>query len=438
MANKTVSNICEKVTGHRKLCDRSTEIPCQSQGALTGSTKNLTEGLQNLKTLSTKELLKIAEEEEPIGKQLTDQLERKHRRELLHHLLRQKEEMQELEKNRNTAIKSDISDVGKWTGVSSVSSQPTSLSSLLMSQVPEEDEKCEEAERVNALNVPPQLEFSNMGAEIPVGDNGGNIDVRLLEENQKIVRLLRDFSLDVGSDAELGSRLQGMQHKNKDVLLNQPARIDGTRVTKCRPQKKVQQNRQSANIEPTKFNKSFKTKVCRRLAEFGNCSFGESCPFPHGAKELRMQEMKHKNFKTVWCKKFLAGYCPYGPRCCFIHHVSEKRIRAPSGPSYLPPGRNFTPNGMGTYGNEFGAYVPNGMYSPNGAFPPRPPSLSPGRNLTPNWMGMYGNEFGAYAPNGMYPPNGAFPPRHPSRMDLSRFSYCSGRHPMVFNRPYTW
>jgi len=108
--------------------------------------------------------------------------------------------------------------------------------------------------------------------------------------------------------------------------------------------------------------------------------------------------MNHKNFKTVWCKKFLAGYCPYGPRCCFIHHISEKRLRAPSRPNYLPPGRN----------------------------------------LTPNWMGIYGNEFGAYVPNGVYTPNGAFATRPPRCMDMSRFAYCPGRHPMVFNRPHTW
>jgi len=171
------------------------------------------------------------------------------------------------------------------------------------------------------------------------------------------------------------------------------------RVRKRIPQKKILKNRQSVKGESTKFQtKSIESKVCRRQAGFENCAHGESYPFPRRANELRMLEMKHKNFKTVWCKKFLAGYCPYGQRCCFIHHVSEKRIRAPSGPSYLPPERN----------------------------------------LTSNWMGMYGNKFGAYVPNGMYPPNGAFPPRPPSRMDLSRFSYYPGRHQIALNRPYTW
>jgi len=140
MTSKTVTNIYEKVTGQRKLSDISTKNPCQSLAVLTGDD---TEGLHNLKTLSIKELLKIAEEEEPIERQLTKQLERKYRRELLHHLLRQKEEMQELQKHRNIARKSYNSDLGKWTGVSHVCSQPTSLSSLLMSQVTEEYTDCD-------------------------------------------------------------------------------------------------------------------------------------------------------------------------------------------------------------------------------------------------------------------------------------------------------
>jgi len=398
MANNAAANIYEKVTGQRKLYDTSTKIPCQSQGVLTGSTKDLTEGFHNLKTLSIEQLFKIAGKES-IERQLAKQLERKHRRELLHHLLRQKEEMNELEKHRNIARKSYNLDEGQWTGVSSVRSQPTSLSSLLMSQVPENDEKCEEPEGANELDVPLWSEFSKMGAEMPMGEKGVNINGMLLEEDQKIARLLRNFSLNDGSDADLGSRLYGTRHKNKDVLLNQPAPINGTRVSKRTPPKKLQQNRQSAHRQSKKFNtKSFKTKVCQRWAEFGNCAYGESCPFPHGAKELRMQEMNRKNFKTVWCKKFLAGYCPYGPRCCFIHHISEKRIRSPSRSNYLPPGRN----------------------------------------LTPNWMGRNGNEFGAYVPNGVYPPNGAFATRPPRCMDMSRFAYCPGRHPMVFNRPHTW
>jgi len=153
MANNAAANIYEKVTGQRKLYDTSTKIPCQSQGVLTGSTKDLTEGFHNLKTLSIEQLFKIAGKES-IERQLAKQLERKHRRELLHHLLRQKEEMKELEKHRNIARKSYNPDEGQWTGISSVSSQPTSLSSLLMSQVPEKDEKCEEPEWANALDVP--------------------------------------------------------------------------------------------------------------------------------------------------------------------------------------------------------------------------------------------------------------------------------------------
>jgi len=104
-----------------------------------------------------------------------------------------------------------------------------------------------------------------MGAEMPMGDKGVNINGMLLEEDQKIAWLLQNFSLDDGSDTDLGSRLYGMRHKNKDVLLKQPARINGTRVSKRNPKKKLQQNRQFSPRQSTKLNvKSFKTKVCRK------------------------------------------------------------------------------------------------------------------------------------------------------------------------------
>ena len=31
-------------------------------------------------------------------------------------------------------------------------------------------------------------------------------------------------------------------------------------------------------------------------------------------------------YKTKYCKKYLNGYCPYGPRCLFIHDPSEAKI----------------------------------------------------------------------------------------------------------------
>jgi len=264
MANKAAVNVYEKVTGQRKLFDTSTKIPYLSQRALTRITKDLTEGLHNLKNLSIEQLIKIAEKD-PIERQLVKQLESKHRRELLHHLLRQKEEIQELEKHRNITRKSCNSDEGKWTGVSSESSQPTSLSSLLMLQVPEKEEKCEEPRGANSLDVPLYLQFSNMGGDMPVGDKGVNSNGMLLEEDQKIARVLRDFSLDDGSDAEFGSGLHGMRLKNKDALLNLPARINGTQVSNRTLTKRLQKKRLSAMRESRKFNtKSFKTEVCRR------------------------------------------------------------------------------------------------------------------------------------------------------------------------------
>jgi len=78
-------------------------------------------------------------------------------------------------------------------------------------------------------------------------------------------------------------------------------------------------------IADQKFNAELlKTEICRSWRKFGACIYGNSCHFAHGASELRVRPKPHRNYKTEMCKKFLAGYCPYGPRCCFVHNPNEQ------------------------------------------------------------------------------------------------------------------
>jgi len=84
-------------------------------------------------------------------------------------------------------------------------------------------------------------------------------------------------------------------------------------------------NKVDNTIEDQKFNADlFKTEICRSWRKFGACIYGDSCHFAHGGSELRVRPKPHRNYKTEMCKKFLAGYCPYGPRCCFVHNLKEQ------------------------------------------------------------------------------------------------------------------
>jgi len=68
----------------------------------------------------------------------------------------------------------------------------------------------------------------------------------------------------------------------------------------------------------------FKTETCRSWRKFGVCIYGDNCNFAHGFRELRPKPIPHRNYKTEMCKNFLAGHCPYGSRCCFVHNPTKE------------------------------------------------------------------------------------------------------------------
>ena len=95
----------------------------------------------------------------------------------------------------------------------------------------------------------------------------------------------------------------------------------------------------------------YKTELCRPFTETGKCKYGDKCQFSHGIKELRILT-RHPKYKTEYCRTFhtskrsfahrcafcyscrgflfAAGYCPYGPRCHFIHDIHEARAATQS------------------------------------------------------------------------------------------------------------
>lgn len=77
----------------------------------------------------------------------------------------------------------------------------------------------------------------------------------------------------------------------------------------------------------------YKTELCKRFSEFGNCRYGAKCQFAHGIAELR-HVVRHPKYKTTKCKSYWgSGHCPYGSRCRFIHEESEGYAQ----PQYSPP-----------------------------------------------------------------------------------------------------
>ncbi|XP_022884369.1 putative lipid phosphate phosphatase 3, chloroplastic isoform X3 [Olea europaea var. sylvestris] len=68
----------------------------------------------------------------------------------------------------------------------------------------------------------------------------------------------------------------------------------------------------------------FKTELCNKWQESGECPYGDNCQFAHGIKELR-PVIRHPRYKTEVCRMVLAGdICPYGHRCHFRHALTEQ------------------------------------------------------------------------------------------------------------------
>ncbi len=76
----------------------------------------------------------------------------------------------------------------------------------------------------------------------------------------------------------------------------------------------------------------YKTELCKRWLEMGQCSRGSACTFAHGRAELRRADAPVSKRRTIPCKNFWKhGYCRYGSRCAFIH-------RRPDPASMTDPG----------------------------------------------------------------------------------------------------
>ncbi|KAL4612382.1 hypothetical protein ACB092_08G194400 [Castanea dentata] len=68
----------------------------------------------------------------------------------------------------------------------------------------------------------------------------------------------------------------------------------------------------------------YKTELCNKWQETGECPYGDNCQFAHGVEELR-PVLRHPRYKTEVCRMVLNGVvCPYGHRCHFRHALTEQ------------------------------------------------------------------------------------------------------------------
>ncbi|PON73757.1 Zinc finger, CCCH-type [Parasponia andersonii] len=72
---------------------------------------------------------------------------------------------------------------------------------------------------------------------------------------------------------------------------------------------------------------TFKTELCNKWQETGECPYGDHCQFAHGIDELR-PVIRHPRYKTQVCRMVLNGVvCPYGHRCHFLHALSDHKAK---------------------------------------------------------------------------------------------------------------
>jgi hypothetical protein len=77
--------------------------------------------------------------------------------------------------------------------------------------------------------------------------------------------------------------------------------------------------------EEYKKDPRYKTELCQKFMETGNCPYGFKCRFAHGKNELN-SKILNINYKKKPCKRFYKyGFCPYGSRCLFLHN--DRKIR---------------------------------------------------------------------------------------------------------------
>ena len=75
--------------------------------------------------------------------------------------------------------------------------------------------------------------------------------------------------------------------------------------------------------EEHKKDPKYKTELCQKYMETGECPYDIKCRFAYGKNELISKNIGI-NYKKKLCKSFSKfGFCPYGTRCNFLHNEKK-------------------------------------------------------------------------------------------------------------------
>uniref|UniRef100_A0A914HGJ6 C3H1-type domain-containing protein n=1 Tax=Globodera rostochiensis TaxID=31243 RepID=A0A914HGJ6_GLORO len=78
-------------------------------------------------------------------------------------------------------------------------------------------------------------------------------------------------------------------------------------------------NQRSEEKHIHRFERSYRTELCREYQNSGTCRFGDECRFAHSIEQLRFRPLP-RNYKTKLCRNFEEnGFCKHGAKCHFIH-----------------------------------------------------------------------------------------------------------------------
>lgn len=115
-------------------------------------------------------------------------------------------------------------------------------------------------------------------------------------------------------------------------------------------------------------NDMYKTDLCERYENDGQCKYGDKCQYAHGKHELREKPdiVKPSAYKTVLCNKYWnEGSCPYGKKCRFVHEKAtgfdqNKLIKTMTHKKYKTKECENFKNGYCPYGDKCGfIHTPN-------------------------------------------------------------------------------
>ncbi|KAJ2323111.1 hypothetical protein IWW51_003919, partial [Coemansia sp. RSA 2702] len=108
-------------------------------------------------------------------------------------------------------------------------------------------------------------------------------------------------------------------------------------------------------------NPRYKTRLCEKFEQDGECPYYHKCVFAHGRGELRVREPQPPRadearaprfsanplYKTRLCQRFgELGECPYGEKCQFAHGDGELRAAPEPAPSPRTPRDMHAPRDM--------------------------------------------------------------------------------------------